>query len=283
MQGNYNPDEGKPLNTGFSAIMKTVICCVFILMLAQIIGTVLYCVYLHMKLDKIQEEMTFHEDFVFLRRLQKCAKGEDLDNTFLNCNHIVNEFHNLLSKVKTNTGTYEKYKAETSPAMQIDAEKVVVAAHLAGTSKKVEASNVLQWAEKGYSVLQPRLINREGYVRIGDPGLYYVYSQISFCENTSSQSREPFVQYIYLKKANLVKKMLLLKGAHAQSSYKDQSCGLHSIHQGGVFDLSNGDELFVNVTDASRVNYSEGSTYFGLFKLGNFYSDGSVKETQEQR
>lgn len=94
-------------------------------------------------------------------------------------------------------------------------------------------------------------------------GVYYIYAQVSFCTKPVPQA--PFTVYIYLH-LPLESDRLLLNGLNTHSS-SDLYCGLQSTHVGGVFELRQGDVVFVNVTDSTLVNYNHGSTYFGMFNL----------------
>lgn len=100
-------------------------------------------------------------------------------------------------------------------------------------------------------------------MKVEEAGLYYIYSQVSFC--TREVSLAPFTLYIYL---HIPKEedRLLLKGQKTQSTSKSL-CELQSIRVGGVFNLREDDMVFVNVTDSIKVKYSHGNTYFGIFKL----------------
>lgn len=104
---------------------------------------------------------------------------------------------------------------------------------------------------------------QEGKLKVKEAGLYYVYSQVSFC--TKEVTSAPFTLYIYLY-LPMEEDRLLLKGLDTHSTSKAH-CDLQSIRVGGVFELREGDMVFVNVTDSTRVNYNHGSNYFGIFKL----------------
>lgn len=104
---------------------------------------------------------------------------------------------------------------------------------------------------------------QEGKLKVKEAGLYYIYSQVSFC--TKAATSAPFTLYIYLY-LPMEEDRLLLKGLNTHST-STSFCDLQSIREGGVFKLREGDMVFVNVTDSTRVNYNHGSTYFGIFKL----------------
>lgn len=114
-----------------------------------------------------------------------------------------------------------------------------------------------------YGPTNSLISNKEGKLKVEEAGLYYIYSQVSFC--TREVSLAPFTLYIYLhipKEEDRV----LLKGQKTQGTLKSP-CELQSIRVGGVFNLREDDMVFVNVTDSTKVNYNHGNTYFGIFKL----------------
>lgn len=123
-----------------------------------------------------------------------------------------------------------------------------------------------------YGPTNSLISNKEGKLKVEEAGLYYIYSQVSFC--TTEVSLAPFTLYIYL---HIPKEedRLLLKGQNTLTSLKMHEeerhlktvCGLQSIRVGGVFSLREDDMVFVNVTDSTKVRYSHGNTYFGIFKL----------------
>lgn len=47
----------------------------------------------------------------------------------------------------------------------------------------------------------------------------------------------------------------------------DAEYALHSVYQGGLFELRAGDEIFVSVSSPTMVNAEESASYFGAFRL----------------
>ncbi|KAL8180813.1 UNVERIFIED_CONTAM: hypothetical protein K2H54_034468 [Gekko kuhli] len=89
----YSPSTPRPAAT--TVAMKTVLYLIIAFVIAQLVGAVLFGLYLHMKLDKVEDEMNLREEFLFLRRLQKCLKPQDADKTLLDCTAILNIFQDL--------------------------------------------------------------------------------------------------------------------------------------------------------------------------------------------
>lgn len=104
---------------------------------------------------------------------------------------------------------------------------------------------------------------QEGKLKVKEAGLYYIYSQVSFC--TQAKTSALFTLHIYLH-LPMEEDRLLMKGLDTHNT-STSVCDLQSIREGGVFNLREGDMVFVNVTDSRRVIYKHGSTYFGMFKL----------------
>lgn len=59
----------------------------------------------------------------------------------------------------------------------------------------------------------------------------------------------------------------LLKGVGTKCWAPDAEYALHSVYQGGLFELRAGDEIFVSVSSPTMVNADDSSSYFGAFRL----------------
>lgn len=59
----------------------------------------------------------------------------------------------------------------------------------------------------------------------------------------------------------------LLKGVGTKCWAPDAEYALHSVYQGGLFELRAGDEIFVSVSSPTMVNAEESASYFGAFRL----------------
>ncbi|KAJ6650780.1 hypothetical protein lerEdw1_004000 [Lerista edwardsae] len=244
----YPPSAPRPAGTG---TMKTFLSLILVFLIAQVIGTVLFGLYLHMKLDKVGDELSLQEDITFLRRLQKCQNPEDQDTTLLDCAKILSRFQNLVRPQVPQESALAKQTGDKRPSATI---------HLAGLKDK---RKILQWRKSVYAPADETFSYQEGKITVAKGGRYYIYSQVAFC--TKQAPHAPFNVYIYL---NLPAEsdQLLLKGVgtHGES---DDLCGLQSIHLGRAVELQEGHVVFVSVTDSSRVNYDNGNTYFGMFEL----------------
>lgn len=140
--------------------------------------------------------------------------------------------------------------------------------HICTTSPRLSpfSITVLQWAPKGYYTLSTNLVTLENgkQLAVKRQGLYYIYTQVTFCSNRETLSQAPFIASLCLKSPSGSER-ILLRAANTHSSSKP--CGQQSIHLGGVFELQPGASVFVNVTDPSQVSHGTGFTSFGLLKL----------------
>ncbi|NXS54850.1 CD40L protein, partial [Brachypteracias leptosomus] len=277
MNEPYSPTTPRPVSSTSPSTMKMFMGFLALFIVAQTIGTVLFCLYLHMKMDKMEEVLNFSEDYIFLRKIQKCQTAEGQKSTLLDCEKILKGFQDLQCKsMKINPKLNQRlffiaghehhehlhsmHKNETFMAVE---KRQPIAVHLAGQQVNKTVS-VLQWKTTMYGPMNDNSISyKDGKLKVKEEGLYYIYSQVSFC--TKAATSAPFTLYIFLY-LPMEEDRLLLKGLDTHST-STSHCDLQSIREGGVFKLREGDMVFVNVTDSTRVNYNHGSTYFGIFKL----------------
>uniref|UniRef100_A0A8B9C514 CD40 ligand n=1 Tax=Anser brachyrhynchus TaxID=132585 RepID=A0A8B9C514_9AVES len=273
MNEAYSSAAPRSMSSTSPSTMKMFMCFLAVFMVVQTIGTVLFCLYLHMKMDKMEEALSLNEDYIFLRKVQKCQTAEGQKSTLLDCEKILKGFKDLQCKsTKMNPKLkprpfllaghehpHSKSRNETSVAAE---KRQPIAAHLAG-QRSSKAVPVLEWKTTNYAPMNSLISYHEGKLKVEKAGLYYIYAQVSFC--TKAAASAPFTLYIYLY-LPMEEDRLLLKGLNTHST-STAVCDLQSIREGGVFELREGDMIFVNVTDSTIVNYSHGSTYFGIFKL----------------
>ncbi|KAG9478397.1 hypothetical protein GDO78_013420 [Eleutherodactylus coqui] len=224
---NQSPPEDPSRLKPSSSTMKMSLWIFTLSVFAQVVGVCIFGVYFHTKVDKIEKEISYHDDYIFLRKIQKCMKEDNVDSSLLSCQEVLRQLSALITEVW----------------------------HVA-----------LRWKEKGYLTTKSEISYINGQLRVEMPGVYYVYSQVSFSSNSAQFLKAPFVQYIYMKRPHETER-LLLKGANTFLSQPERS-DLHSSQVGGVFTLKKNDSIFVNVTDPSLIDYSPEFTYFGMFKLG---------------
>ncbi|XP_008589923.1 PREDICTED: CD40 ligand isoform X2 [Galeopterus variegatus] len=237
----YSQPSPRTVATGAPVSMKIFMYLLTIFLITQMIGSALFAVYLHRRLDKIEDEGNLHEDFVFMKMIQRCNKGEG-SLSLLNCEKIRSQFEGFVKDIMLSKE--EEKKKEKNFAMQ----------------------KVLQWAEKGYYTMSNNLVTLENgkQLTVKRQGLYYIYAQVTFCSNRQASNQAPFIASLCLRSTSGSER-ILLRAANTHSSSKP--CGQQSIHLGGVFELQPGASVFVNVTDPSQVSHGTGFTSFGLLKL----------------
>ncbi|NXC47061.1 CD40L protein, partial [Penelope pileata] len=272
MNEAYSSEAPRPMSSTSPSTMKTFMCFLAVFIAVQTIGTVLFCLYLHMKMDKMEEVLSLNEDYIFLRKVQKCQTGEGHKSTLLDCEKVLKGFQDLQCKDRVASKELPKFEMQRGhehPHSKITNETSVagekrqpIAAHLAG-QKSNGAVSVLEWTTTSYAPKNKLISYHGGRLKVEKAGLYYIYAQVSFC--TKAAASAPFTLYIYLY-LPMEEDRLLLKG-HDTHSTSTAYCELQSIREGGLFELREGDMVFVNVTDSRLVNYKPGSTYFGIFKL----------------
>lgn len=260
----YSQPSSRSVATGPpAASMKIFMYLLTVFLITHMIGSALFAVYLHRRLDKIEDEMKLHEDFMFMKRIWKCNKDEGA-LSLLNCGEIRSQFESLFKDIMLNNGEGVKIK-ETKYEMQKGDQDPQVAAHVISEASS-KATSVLQWAQKGYYTMSSDLVTLENgrQLAIKRQGFYYIYAQVTFCSNRATPTQAPFIASLCLRAPSRSER-ILLRAANTHNLAKP--CREQSVHLGGVFELQPGSSLFVNVTDPSLVSHGIGFTSFGLLKL----------------
>ncbi|KAM6151744.1 CD40 ligand [Rhynchocyon petersi] len=257
----YSQPSPRSVTTGSPVSMKIFMYLLTIFLITQMIGSALFAVYLHRRLDKIEDERSLHEDFVFIKMIQRCVRGEG-PLSLLNCEEIKSQFKDLVKGIMLNQ---EEKKDEKTYEMQRGDQEPQIAAHVISDASGKTAP-VLQWAEKGYYTMSTNLVELKDkkQLTVRKQGLYYIYTQVTFCSSREASGQMPFIASLCLKSPGESERVLL-RAANPYSSSKP--CRQQSIHLGGVFELQSGASVSVNVTDPSHVSHGTGFTSFGLLKL----------------
>ncbi|XP_066570945.1 TNF superfamily member 10, like [Amia ocellicauda] len=126
------------------------------------------------------------------------------------------------------------------------------------------------WDSRSFGAHVHNMSLNEGRLRVPQDGRYYLYSQVYFrYPSPSDQERttsHQLVQCLY-KKTSYLRPIQLLKGVGTKCWAADAEYALHSVYQGGLFELRAGDEIFISVSSPSMVYADETSSYFGAFRL----------------
>ncbi|XP_074057103.1 CD40 ligand [Macrotis lagotis] len=253
MNEPYNPPAPPAGNTVPAATMKIFMFLLTVFVIAQMIGTAFFGVYFHRRLDEVEKEMHQQDSYVFMRMLQKCNQKDS--SMLLNCQEILAQFQKAFK-------TEESPTKETFEMQKGDQKQLPIAAHLTSITNS-KSTAVLQWAKKGYYTVSDSLSYNDGKLTVQSSGLYYIYSQVTFCSNREASSQASFIANLCLKSSGSERVLLRAANTHVPS----KPCRQQSIRLGGTFDLQQGASVFVNVTDPTQVSHGTGFTYFGLFKL----------------
>uniref|UniRef100_A0A3P9K768 Tumor necrosis factor ligand superfamily member 10 n=1 Tax=Oryzias latipes TaxID=8090 RepID=A0A3P9K768_ORYLA len=132
---------------------------------------------------------------------------------------------------------------------------------------------VRSWANQSFGAHLHNMTLSNGKLRVPQDGRYYLYSQVYFrypspvaSDGDQRSASHQLVQCVY-KKTSYPSPIQLLKGVGTKCWAPDAEYSLHSVYQGGLFELRAGDELFVSVSSPTMVNADESSSYFGAFRL----------------
>ncbi|KAG2463550.1 TNF10 factor, partial [Polypterus senegalus] len=133
--------------------------------------------------------------------------------------------------------------------------------------KQADGRDVILWENSEELTFQQGLMDyRDGEIIVLRDGLYFIYSQIYFW--TTPQVKEfqqqPFLQYVY-RKTSYQDPVLLSKAVVTKCWHEAAEFDLFSSYQGALFELTQGDRIFLKVTDVTAVSLNEESTYFGAF------------------
>ncbi|KAK6298394.1 hypothetical protein J4Q44_G00314490 [Coregonus suidteri] len=211
--------------------------------------------YLYHKENEYEEdfEHKYLDDMIVLRRLGECEKDSQ---SVLDCKKLVEKYKNIIAKVSQVEGKAAKLTGSvpSNGAMA----RVIVKQPVAD---RPPTSKYLEW-NIGHSVLRNVQYFKSSWLKVLQPGDYIIYSQVAFSK--------------WHPKTLLASRVKLRKGEAGQEkdlmtsycSLGDQNhTDLCTAFQGGVFSLKSKDQLSVWVTDPTLVNYEEGTTTFGLYKL----------------
>ncbi|XP_061769482.1 TNF superfamily member 10, like isoform X1 [Nerophis ophidion] len=132
---------------------------------------------------------------------------------------------------------------------------------------------VRSWANQSLGAHLHNMTLTNGRLRVPQDGRYYLYSQVYFrypspaAGDADQRSvSHQLVQCVY-KKTSYPSPIQLLKGVGTKCWAPDAEYALHSVYQGGLFELRAGDEVFVSVSSPTMLNADDSSSYFGAFRL----------------
>ncbi|KAH3807869.1 hypothetical protein DPMN_136216, partial [Dreissena polymorpha] len=155
------------------------------------------------------------------------------------------------------------------------------AAHLMGTAQRHDqptvpgglfAISLYIWNED--LAFTNKVQYRHGRIVILEPGLYYVYSQVSFLEyfdNPSNVETGPRSLSHYIYRYNIIYpdggEESMIQNSMTKCWAQNKAFGEYTSYLGAVFHLRQGDEIFVKVSNLTMLVLEPKLRYFGLFKV----------------
>ncbi|XP_068571612.1 CD40 ligand [Cebidichthys violaceus] len=132
-------------------------------------------------------------------------------------------------------------------------------------SDQKSALGYLQW-DISHSVRRNIGYYRYSWLTIEQPGDYYVYSRVTF---SNGDPKQPLVSMVKLRKNDKGEEKVVMQAyCNLDSGIGSASIPrLCTATQGEVIPLEKGNQLGVWVKNPLLVNYEDGATTFGMYKL----------------
>lgn len=135
-------------------------------------------------------------------------------------------------------------------------------------SFSVSAANYLRW-DMQHSFRRDISYYHNVWLTIQQSGDYYVYSRVTFSKGSP---RIPLASKVKMRKNETDKEEKTVMQAYCSLINQADENGARIPHlctatQGEVVTLESGNQLSVWVEDLTLVNYEEGATTFGMYKL----------------
>ncbi|XP_061106328.1 CD40 ligand-like [Conger conger] len=201
------------------------------------------------------EDTTLRNDLIVLKRLVECNNNMD-SGSMLDCKKVQEEFKRVVSEASHPEGKVEGLSASGTPS---DAEAL---AQMSVKQPDLPLSctdcKTLQWNRDRSIMKNVDYFTKQATLRIRIPGYYFVYSRVTFSKHNS---RIPLAHTVNRLQEEADKGLLLKSFCSMRTG---EFC---TSFQGGIVRLEEGQQLYVNVTDLSLVNFDVTATTFGLFLL----------------
>ncbi|XP_072913728.1 tumor necrosis factor ligand superfamily member 10-like [Hemitrygon akajei] len=267
MQTQGNRCEHRP-----SVSVRIVLYMVTLLVAAHMITSTMLYAYLSIKFDKVERDSEFRlPGHTAGRGNQSLADAE----LFLQSIYQVLQ-HKAKDHTEPEGGVFNAQKGDHPGGHRFHSPQRT-AAHLIGitpgesppgtTFPCKKGSPIKKWMAADFPAFTHNINYTSGKLVITEPGFYYIYCQVSFRLTSGKPERKsnvPFVQYINLQR-DPEQSIILMKASKTPMD-KSQASSFNSVNQGGIFQLKEGDQLFVSVTTTDLLSYDI-ATYFGTFRL----------------
>ncbi|XP_051877726.1 tumor necrosis factor ligand superfamily member 10-like [Pristis pectinata] len=251
---------------------------------AEICVTFCYFCYFNDQIDKMQQKLNYPGQCLqYVKSYIDDAGEREETNVDPLCDswlknigvlinqHLKSEARNLVyNELKAHNATF---LSPDKPAIHLIAQHRSEHPHYAPSYfAHASGHDILYWKDiKGFTVHQGAMKYHDGEIIIPKDGIYYIYSQVYF-QHVRKPDREDqhykfFLQYLYRMSTYYNEPILLTKAIFTKCWSKKASFDMYTSFQGALFELQQGDKLFIKVTNASAVVINEGSTYFGAFMV----------------
>uniref|UniRef100_M4AKS1 Tumor necrosis factor ligand superfamily member 10 n=1 Tax=Xiphophorus maculatus TaxID=8083 RepID=M4AKS1_XIPMA len=256
---------------------------VIVVVVLQIASTTGLFVYLNMSISQVRSQGVT-EELKCLSLLNALDKDQDIPDQLAQlfgepCIKLAEGIKAYISKARTMPRSFNNSKFMSSVAQRPSAHLTlrdtrfspypIPTANLHQSCRHV----VRSWANQSFGAHLHNMTLTNGRLRVPQDGRYYLYSQVYFRYPSPAASdgdqrsvSHQLVQCVY-KKTSYPSPIQLLKGVGTKCWAPDAEYALHSVYQGGLFELRAGDELFVSVSSPTMVNADDSSSYFGAFRL----------------
>ncbi|KAM4621452.1 CD40 ligand [Polymixia lowei] len=131
------------------------------------------------------------------------------------------------------------------------------------TTGQQEPEGYLQW-NMDHSVRRNINFYHASWLTVLQPGDYYVYSRVTF---SKWHPNLPLASSVRLRESDSGPVKDVMKSYCSLEKQEKQSPRMCTANQGEVITLKPGNQLSVWVQDLSLVDYDEGATAFGMYKL----------------
>ncbi|KAI1898232.1 hypothetical protein AGOR_G00070220 [Albula goreensis] len=267
---------------------------VIVVVVLQIASTTALFVYLNMSISQVKSQGVT-EELKCLSLLNVLDKQQDIPENLAQlfgepCLRLAEGIKSYISKVTENIISRQTFQdARSLPrTFNTSGSKVVTtvtqrpSAHLTLQDNSLQAPQpdlhqscrhpVRSWGTQSFGAhLHNMTLLSSGHLRVPRDGRYFLYAQVYFrypapSEGERHTASHQLVQCVY-KKTSYRQPIQLLKGVGTKCWAPDAEYALHSVYQGGLFELRAGDEVFVSVSSPTAVHPDDSSSYFGAFRL----------------
>ncbi|KAK3106513.1 hypothetical protein FSP39_021477 [Pinctada imbricata] len=136
----------------------------------------------------------------------------------------------------------------------------ITAARIVGIDNDIAPTAILQWRQNNHGGFLNEVKYLSGRFIIERNGYYFIYSQVTFIEHSINE-HDKLSHSIYRQTPLNNEKLVESVRSHCRLQTGESDS---SRFVGSVFLLNKGDEIYVHVTDPTKVSRAEHANYFGL-------------------